>query len=347
MLVTILDPAVATTAKRGKKEVYRSVSLQDPQSGKERDYVQLRVNESQCHLLEMQSLEANNGNLAQKKYASWFVGNYVVSDGQLYVMTQVDPLFFLLPKLLKDATDASASQKWQPLEQILEDIPEVIHACLGQDKKQLGHICDSYEMDEDEFFFKFSKTKTLKWLEKKQQAIYQVLRKQLLEQQESCQSGEKSGAFASGFNLSSETSTAGTNAADNSKNNDDSSEPKLSSEQLQQVKQEGIQVVCNYLNEQWQTEFLNHLDITKRAAFEEEEQYKKPKSSVTSSTATPKATVDATAYFTTAMVTPAAGEEFKTKAPPPKLSFGQKQLAKVNKKGMKNMTSFFAVKKKA
>jgi hypothetical protein len=89
------------------------------------------------------------------------------------------------------------------------------------------------------------------------------------------------------------------------------------------------------------------LDITKSAAFEEDEQYKKAKSSVATSTATPKATVDATAYYTTAMVTPAAGEESKAKAPPQKLSFGQKQLAKVNKKGMKSMMSFFSVKKKA
>ena len=48
----------------------------------------------------------------EKGYASWFVGNTVISDGTLLMATPVDPLFLAIPIL-----EASAD-KMRPLDQL-------------------------------------------------------------------------------------------------------------------------------------------------------------------------------------------------------------------------------------
>jgi len=363
LLVALVDASINTnsskddptnnnaTASNCSKERYLPVRLTCPHTDQPKDY--LLYNDTA--LLEMQALEDASTPTA-KHYSSWFVGKFVVSNGKLHVMTRVDPLFFVLAKTTAPSDTSTAKKSWQPLEQLLGEmqLPAVLQTLLltgsngsttTDGQFQLLHLLDRYEMDEDEIFYKFSPQKALKWLAQKQQRAQTVLLQQLTEAtkqkaQEELQSG---GAVVAGFTLMDATTskdTASTNAE----------VTKAKTKQLElQAQRESIQMVCNYLSESWTDAFLEFQKTTAKDMLTSTTKEVKrlrtadPNVSTTTNTttmchtATPTPSSSSFADMNT--VTPAP-------APAPKLSFGQKQLLKVNKKGMKPMTAFFAAAKK-
>jgi len=73
-----------------------------------------------------------------EEHCAWFVGNYVLSDGSMFIATPFDPLFFALTSL-----QTAQHGKFVLLNQIITS-PEVLAALNGYD---LDHIADSVGED--------------------------------------------------------------------------------------------------------------------------------------------------------------------------------------------------------
>uniref|UniRef100_A0A8C4MDW6 Ribonuclease H2 subunit B n=1 Tax=Equus asinus TaxID=9793 RepID=A0A8C4MDW6_EQUAS len=104
----------------------------------------------------------------KEKHHSWFINQSVQSGGLLHFATPMDPLFLLLHYLIK----ADKEGKFQPLDQVVVDdkFPNCILLLkLPELEKLLRHVTEERvnpEIDKKKYY-KFSKEKTLKWLEKK------------------------------------------------------------------------------------------------------------------------------------------------------------------------------------
>uniref|UniRef100_G3U2F3 Ribonuclease H2 subunit B n=1 Tax=Loxodonta africana TaxID=9785 RepID=G3U2F3_LOXAF len=101
----------------------------------------------------------------KEKHRSWFINQSVQSEGHLHFATPMDPLFLVLHYLMK----ADKEGKFQPLDQVVMD--DTFPNCtlllkLPELEKFLGHVTEEKEIDSKKYY-KYSKEKTLKWLEKK------------------------------------------------------------------------------------------------------------------------------------------------------------------------------------
>uniref|UniRef100_A0A8C5KHY8 Ribonuclease H2 subunit B n=1 Tax=Jaculus jaculus TaxID=51337 RepID=A0A8C5KHY8_JACJA len=101
----------------------------------------------------------------KEKYHSWFINQSVQSGGLLHFATQMDPLFLLLHYLIK----AGKEGKYQPLDQVVVD--DVFPNCilllkLPDLEKLLHHVTEEKEINNKKYY-RYSREKTLRWLEKK------------------------------------------------------------------------------------------------------------------------------------------------------------------------------------
>ncbi|XP_044524880.1 ribonuclease H2 subunit B [Gracilinanus agilis] len=106
-----------------------------------------------------------------EEYHSWFIGQTVQHDGRLLLVTPMDPLFMVLYYLIKAEKEQG---KFQPLDQIVID-PEfpscsMLLQCANL-RLFLHHVTEEKEIGNKKFY-KYSKEKTLKWLNKKDYIRY-------------------------------------------------------------------------------------------------------------------------------------------------------------------------------
>lgn len=110
----------------------------------------------------------------QQRWASWFVGNTVCSNGSLYLSTPIDPLFLMIPALDKAREHGNYC-----------DIEQCIVCLLGEQHSQrcgllLGNVLDMKQGGQNIFenicdikeacgqqYYKLSDEKTVSWLLKK------------------------------------------------------------------------------------------------------------------------------------------------------------------------------------
>jgi hypothetical protein len=88
----------------------------------------------------------------------------VVSNPALYMLTAVDPLFWLLPATQQSSSSSTTNDQWQPWAQLLAAWPAAVRRALPADRRQLGHLYARMAVDDDEVYYKFSATKALHWL---------------------------------------------------------------------------------------------------------------------------------------------------------------------------------------
>jgi len=105
-----------------------------------------------------------------EEHRSWFVGQKVVSDGRLFLATPVNPVFLLLPYLVK-------ATRLVPLDQMLEDdkfplTEEILGMVKGLDK-----VAES-KGDADLNVWKYSQELALTWLKERVERVAKVLEKQ-------------------------------------------------------------------------------------------------------------------------------------------------------------------------
>lgn len=348
------------------------LSISDPCSGNTRQYLTHKLRKTNCKtvgqndqdqsgIYEIQSLPHPRS----ETYSSFFVDSRVVSNPHLHLVTPMDPLYFLLPYFENE-------EKWQPWNQIVEAkaIPsEVINRIDMAQLKHLFLVNDSY--GDDMILYKFKKEQGLDWLKKKMIRVEDYLQLQVLLQEKRIEAKEQNGgAFNTSFHLSSNsgpggdcssTPTATAECANNEKS--------LTSSQKALAKQSAAQVICEYLSDRWQVEFLKSQSMTRECLatrFQMKSAVSTPKtienSSNTSVEVTPPPSTSALKRpFSEPKMTEAdklmqytlgnvGGESTEQqnakKAKESAQSVGLKKLSKVNTKGMKSMTSFFTAKPK-
>mmetsp|Transcript_23430 Transcript_23430/g.32848 ORF Transcript_23430/g.32848 Transcript_23430/m.32848 type:complete len:440 (+) Transcript_23430:94-1413(+) len=340
------------------------------------------------------------------EYGSFLVGSRIVSNGSMHVSTRIDPLYFVLHAIStqqnkfqnsngnKNSNSTTRTYKWQPLDQLVRDLPKDIQEIVSADpnKNQMKNLFDTTDkFGDDMILYKFNEAKTLRWLQKKQSKTLQVMTNQLIQLKRQNVKSEISnhaitggtGAFHSTFhfadddddddnkNESKNTSSSGNNH--NKKEKVSSSTTNLTKQEEKQVLEASLQVICEYLTPHWTKTLCNSFELNTNSVLQDNatatttpaskgsssttnivspgdgaETHNKLSSSSSAWQGLPgEEEIDQVMQLTTGV-----GASMNHDASQNKMtsttskvskaqSAGLKRLAKVNKKGMKSLTSFF------
>jgi len=378
-------------------------------------------------ICELQRLPASSTAGANKagvpdEYASLLVAGHVVGkgvDNGLYVVTPVDPLFWVLSASSAAITSASdqrtteekeerseqcrsqqQQQQWQPLEQIIagysdgSDSDRTYRYWIDAlDRDQLPHLLERIDIGDREYCFRFSEARALRWLSRKRRSVESVLlahERRAAEhedkvaaaeaalEQKSQQGSACGGAFSSSFQLPEELVSHQTEnerpnttgkGEDNGRDDATTKNAAASAKAIARAREESVQIVCNYLNSYWRERFLRNLELTDEVLLDAEAKRKRKRENEAPadvgatgtdagrsikkklSNQLPAVTQD---WNETLQQQVLEGDALKGSQSgvdkkfmeANKPSVASRRLEKVNKKGMKKMTSFFAAKKK-
>jgi ribonuclease H2 subunit B len=101
----------------------------------------------------------------KQSYAAWFIGDFVCSDGSLYIASPVDPIYMILPILeqvrMKKGDDMG---KFRALDEIMyvDGFPGYVHL-LPVLASCLELICELREVGQDKYY-RLDDSKVLAWL---------------------------------------------------------------------------------------------------------------------------------------------------------------------------------------
>jgi hypothetical protein len=298
-LVALVDDSFSqATAQRAPPP--KIVELNDPATQDPRNYVIVQK-ENQTDIVEIQILPSS--------FSSFLIGRHVVADGNLYVLTHMDPMFWVLAA---NSPETTQKRSWQPYEQIISSLPDSVQKAVVEE--QLGHCFQTLCNDQTDnvCFFKFSEEKAIRWLKRKQEKLYQCFLKQdqVNTQRQQKELNTKGGSVSATFYMPADPMAAATtnNIPDESGN--------------EQFKIESLQVICNYLSPEWSKKFCETMKLT------EEKVLQVP------NTKSPKINI-----------VPVSQEEPEAPKAKKKVedsrTAANKRLSKTNIKGMKTMGSFF------
>jgi len=140
------------------KNNLKILKLRHPKTEKASSFL---VNSTTHEIFEILSFE--------EEHRSWFIGSKVVSDGRLLLTTVMNPLFLVIPYLVK-------ASKLVPLDQMLEDteFPLLEEILLPAISGKMNNVADS-KGDADLNVWKYNEEKTLEWLISKVKSLGQVL----------------------------------------------------------------------------------------------------------------------------------------------------------------------------
>ena len=194
-----------STTSTSSSPPLRMVNLKDPATGDLRNYVVAQNQQPQSSsstttvvdIMEIQSLQSD--------FSSFFVGRHVISDGNLYVLNRMDPLFWVVASQETTAIETSTGtettagttkkRSWQPYHQVVGSLFETTSKNNTKSKnsggsgstgilpsqvivaEQLRHMFDTLcnEQTNDVTYYKFNQSKCLRWLERKRLIVYQCL----------------------------------------------------------------------------------------------------------------------------------------------------------------------------
>ncbi|KAI8579723.1 hypothetical protein K450DRAFT_241180 [Umbelopsis ramanniana AG] len=258
-------------------------------------------------LLEVQKVEAEHKQ-------SWLIGNSVQKNGVLYMMTPMDPLFVLLPVLAETRKKSAESDgRFVQYDSIFSDADDdqryqSLHrlADIPGLPAQLGHLCDQQEYMKGEFVYRLNEDKTLKWLRLKVEAVADNVEKMPILLQFINEQLFDIDAPQTDTSIRSDAYTWA-----------------------------GIQVVSEYITDAWQEKLNQSYSLTNLKS--QVEEHKKKQEIQFQNYVTHDPTEFAKAKREASDLSDQGSKK-------PKLSAGQKTLAKANIKGMKSLASFFAKK---
>jgi len=382
--VTLVDLSSSSSTPTGgdaketpqSKQQYNIIQLPEPGSDDgTRDYIIVTQQQSQSNswdIFEIQSVRPNAG-----KYASFFVGSRIISHPELYVTTRVDPLFFALSHFhsLTKKGDAQ-SDKWQPWDQALTDLPLPILRALGLDTTlningihevgQLKHLLDISDMCGDDLLLcKFSEESTLKWLEAKFHAALKALRTRCMQRKrrdmdkknELIMSG---GAKSSSFNMVNDDTDIKKQEekkeeADEVLKDQNDLVITLSKKEDESLRAGALQLICDYIPDLWRQKLtekleMNEADWKGKSTTKDEHVLGEKRSRASWEGNHGQEDADALLQYTMGTNSNSGDKSSDAKEEKKGVknaqSSGLKRLAKVNKKGMKSLSSFFGAKKK-
>ncbi|XP_010744459.2 ribonuclease H2 subunit B [Larimichthys crocea] len=236
-----------------------------------------------------------------EEFHSWFVGQTVQRDGRLLFVTPMDPLYLILPYLIKSGKEG----KFQPVDQVImdEDFPACsrLLSCT-RSLSSLRHVAEEKEVANMKFH-RYSEEKTMIWLEKKVERTVTALKKRNIYVGE----GVKSTTYV---RVKSE-----------------------SDHQEEDYLRYAHGLISEYISEELSKALLKHLQLPELTSPKEAE----PPSKKRKLSDKPVEAGEDYTKFNSA--------DFARK-PAKKMSAAQKSLAKVDKTGMKTMSSFFSPKVK-
>lgn len=238
----------------------------------------------------------------EEGFHSWFVGQTVQRDGRLIFITPMDPLYLILPYLIKSGKEG----KFQPVDQVVMD--EEFPACsrllsCTSSLASLQHVAEEKEAGSMKFH-RYSQERTMNWLKKKVERTIVALKKTNI----SVGEGVKSTTY---IRVKSE--------AEN---------------QEEDYLRYAHGLISEYISEDLSKALLSHLGLPELTSPKETE----PPSKKRKLSDNPVEAEEDYTKFNSA--------DFARK-PPKKMTAAQKTLAKVDKTGMKPMSSFFSPKVKA
>ncbi|XP_054887257.1 ribonuclease H2 subunit B isoform X2 [Poeciliopsis prolifica] len=238
----------------------------------------------------------------EEDFHSWFVGQTVQRDGKLLFITQMDPLYLILPYMIK----CGQEEKFQPVNQVVKDdeFPESsrLLSCT-RSLTSLHHIAEEKEVGSLKFH-RYSPERTMNWLQKKVERTIVALKKKNI---------------CVGEGVKSTTYIRVKSESDN---------------QEEDYLRYAHGLISEYISGELSKALLKHLRLPElKSAKETEPPSKKRKLS--------DKPVEAGEDYTKFN-----SGDFARK-PPKKMTAAQKTLAKVDKSGMKPMSSFFSPKTKA
>ncbi|XP_040058335.2 ribonuclease H2 subunit B [Gasterosteus aculeatus] len=110
----------------------------------------------------------------EEDFHSWFIGQTVQRDGRLLFVTPMDPLYLILPYLIKSGKEG----KFQPVDQVVMD--DEFPACsrllsCTRSLASLHHITEEKEVGTQRFH-RYSQERTMNWLKKKVERTVSVLK---------------------------------------------------------------------------------------------------------------------------------------------------------------------------
>ena len=263
--------------------------------------------------------------------SSWLSGERVVQDGGVHVATRIDPLFLVLPLLEK------ASQNYSPLDQILAS-PEMPHVVKLRHCRylELAHLCDvSDAMGPDMPLYRMNEAKVITWLRRKVQRLTETLAADASAQHRIASNVDGFRTTQSGAAAAINTTTA--------------THPTVTDEQRSAAALDAAQLVSDYLNPSsafaWSTklagacslkaEQLSPSAIARAAKRKKEKELERRWDDQSAAT-------DSLRDITHGA--PASKKQKTAEAAKKHQTVANKQLAKVNTKGMKSMMSFFGKK---
>lgn len=237
----------------------------------------------------------------EEDFHSWFVGQTVQRDGRLIFVTPMDPLYLILPYLIKSGKEG----KFQPVDQVVMD--EEFPACsrllsCTRAVSSLHHVAEEKEVGSLKFH-RYSEEKTMNWLKKKVERTVTALKKRNI----SVGEGVKSSTYV---RVKAES--------------DNHEEDYL---------RYAHGLISEYISEELSKALLKHLELPELTSPKETE----PPSKKRKLSDKPVEAGEDYTKFNSA--------DFARK-PPKKMTTAQKTLAKVDKTGMKPMSSFFSPKVK-
>ncbi|CAG05780.1 unnamed protein product, partial [Tetraodon nigroviridis] len=266
------------------------VTLRNPSTGAGSLYM---LSSGDWRLFEVKAFEED--------FHSWFVGQAVQRDGKLLFITPMDPLYLILPYLMKSGIEG----KFQPADQVVMD--EEFPACsrlLGCTRSlaSLHHVTEEKEVGNLKFH-RYSQEKTLSWLRKKVERTVAALKKRSI----SVGEGVKSTTYIR-------------------------AKPEWDYSQEDYLRY-AHGLISEYISEDLSKALYKHLELPEISSPKETEPSSKKRKLSDKSV---EAEEDYTKFNSA---------DFARK-PPKKMTAAQKSLAKVDKTGMKPMSSFFSPKVK-
>lgn len=152
-LIEILDDETGSRIK--------FINLKHPKLGSSAIYTMSEDGKKVYEVIQM-----NDG------FRSWFADEIIIRDGSLYMTSQINPIYLVMPYL----TQSNNIFKFMELRDILEDeeFPQLkqLSTC---DLIDLNNISDS-KIDDEITYYRFNKEKALKWLEKRIHFIIKFLK---------------------------------------------------------------------------------------------------------------------------------------------------------------------------
>ncbi|XP_077436198.1 ribonuclease H2 subunit B [Vanacampus margaritifer] len=275
---------------------------------KDNDPTFVRLRNPATDAASLYMLSGGKGNLQlfevkafEEDFRSWFVGQTVQRDGRLLFITPMDPLYLILPYLIKSGKEG----KFQPVDQMVMD--EEFPVCTRllnctHSFSSMHHIADEKEVGSLKFH-RYSQEKTMAWLKKKVEKTVLVLKTKNICVGE----GVKSSSY---IRVKMESNS--------------SKEDYLGY---------AHGLISEYISKDLSKDLRHHLQLPEITSPKEPE----PPSKKRKLSDKPVEAGEDYTKFNSA--------DFARK-PPKKMTAAQKNLAKVDKSGMKTMSSFFSPKVK-